>query len=123
MRNLRVLVIGLFLFSLMGCGGSAIRDTGTYAAEVDYVDHASAEQVERGIALIKASCKCEAYGVLAPQFVTKECAEMAETIQVVRARTKYHTDFMRYLGGLTEVRPPKTPPPVPGTSELCKEIE
>ncbi len=119
MKSLAVL---LFLL-LAGCGGSAIRDLKTYAAEVDFIDHAANEQVERGIALMKASCKCEVYGDLGPQFVTKECTALAETIQVVRARMKYHTDFMRYLGGLIDERPPEKPPEVPGANELCKEID
>jgi hypothetical protein len=41
----------------------------------------------------------------------------------VKYRMKYHTEFMRYLGGLSDRRPPEKPFDVPDPSTLCPGME
>lgn len=111
-------VVSLFLCA--GCKKVVVRDANVYKAEIDFIDSASEEQVERGKALIAKECECaEVVGIVG--FTTTECQNLAETIVVLEARMKYHTAFMRYLGGLSDDRPPKDPPDVPDASSLCKK--
>ena len=112
-----------FLCSFLGCGGSAIRDKEVYKAELAFIESATIEQVERGISLINNVCVCEKVGDLPAQFTNKECLDLAQTIVVVRARMRYHLDFMEYLGGMSDTRPPETPPDIPSSNDLCKEAE
>lgn len=101
-----------------GCKKAAVRDASVYKAELDFIDAAAEEQVERGKALIASSCKCvEIEGVKA--FGTRACSELAETILVIEARMGYHTDMMRFLGGLTDKRPPEESPEIPEPETLC----
>lgn len=110
----------LLVLSFCGCKSPVVRDAQVYAAELDFVDAAAKEQVERGKAIIEKTCVCsEVMGTVG--FETRECRDLAETILVVEARMSYHTEFMRYLGGLTDERPPKDPPKVPDTNTLCPE--
>jgi len=114
MRFLKYILAVLILTS---CGAS-VRDPEVYKSEIDFLQAASDEQVERGIELIHAKCKCaDVFGVKV--FETKACQDFAETLIVVKYRVKYHTDFMLYLGGLTEERPPEYPPEIPDATELC----
>jgi len=109
------LIITLFVSS---CGPVVIRDQAVYSAEMDFLDAAVEEQIERGIALINEHCHCETMmGVKG--FTTTTCNDLAETILVLKSRMKYHTNFMRYLGGLIDKRPEKIPPEIPVTSSLC----
>lgn len=114
-------VILTILFAI-GCKEVAIRDAKVYSAELEFVDAASDEQVVRGKAIIAAECECEtAMGILG--FTTSECNDLAETVLTVESRMKYHTSFMRYLGGLSEDRPAEDPPEVPETNTLCPPQE
>jgi len=117
-REMGMLVIAAIVaMILIGCG-PAVRDPEVYSAEVDFMEAAAAEQVERGIAVIDEYCTCEeVLGVKG--FTTESCNNLAETILVVKHRMKYHTEFMRYLGGIHAKRPPKEPSEVPDPSSLC----
>lgn len=131
-RDLQVNLVACFFFAFFsimalcafasGCGGSSVRDLETYSAEIVFIENASLEQVERGIALIKAECRCQTEAGI-QHFTTKECFELAETVLVIKHRMLYHTSFMKYLGGMDAKRPPATPPPVPEPDSLCKEIQ
>jgi len=115
---LAFLLVGMVLLG-SGCAPS-VRDKAVYQAEIAFVEDAAEEQVERGIALINSMCKCE-YMMGERFFTTEVCADLAETILVVQYRLKYHTEFMRYLGGINAKRPPKNPPEVPETNSLCPQ--
>jgi len=113
-----VVIAAIILLLCWGCG-PAVRDSEVYSAEIDFVEAAAEEQVVRGTALLNVACKCEeVMGQVG--FVTTECHDLAETILVVKYRIKYHTEFMRYLGGIHDKRPPKDPPEIPDPSTLCK---
>lgn len=119
-RELCVLVAMLLVVITFWSCGPSVRDSDVYSAEIEFVEAASEEQVERGIALIKATCRCESM-MGQRGFTTVECRELAQTILVVQHRMNYHTAFMRYLGGISEDRPPKEPPEIPETFTLCPE--
>jgi len=105
------------LFAI-GCKDVAVRDAKVYKAELEFVDAASDESVTRGKAVITTECTCETVMDITG-FATPECNDLAETILTIEARMAYHTNFMRYLGGLSDKRPPKDPPDVPDTNTLC----
>jgi len=122
LRELVAIFTALFFASLIvqGCG-AAVRDPEVYASEISFIEAASSEQVERGIELIDAVCACDGSGgVLA--FTTPECQDLADTILVVKSRMAYHTAFMRYLGGISDERPPKDPPEIPDPNTLCPGV-
>jgi len=106
---------------IIGCG-PAVRDRETYKAEVEFMEAAASEQIDRGVAMIDAFCKCETM-MGERGFTTTECQDLAETILVVKYRMGYHTAFMRYLGGLDDRRPPKIPSEVPEASSLCPSVD
>jgi len=113
------LMFVIFTFIIFCCT-PAVRDPKVYRAEIDFMEAAATEQVERGITLIGEYCTCESVGGVRG-FVAASCQDLAETILVVQYRMKYHTEFMRYLGGVSTRRPPKDPPEVPDTNTLCPD--
>jgi hypothetical protein len=116
--GIRQFVLIILSATLLFSCKAAIRDPKVYAAELDFIDAATDEQVARGKALIQASCRCsEVMGVYGFDMI--QCHELAETVLVVEARVAYHTAFMRYLGGLTKERPPKESPGIPDPNTLC----
>lgn len=105
-----------------GCAPPAVRDSGVYGAEVDFVEEATREHVEHSMVVLREECTCiEVSGVLG--WETAACQDLAETVAVLRARMAYHTAFMRYLGGLSDVRPEEEPPDVPEASSLCPSLQ
>jgi len=119
-RGLSVLIAAAIVAIIILSCGPSVRNSDIYNAEIDFMEAAATEQVQRGVALIDASCKCEEMmGVRG--FTTTECQDLAETILVVKYRMKYHTSFMRYLGGISERRPPEIPPEVPDANALCPD--
>jgi len=121
-RELGILIATILVaIVLLSCSGS-VRDSEVYSAEVNFMEAAATEQVERGMAMIDEYCVCdEVLGVRG--FTSEECQNLAETILVVQYRMKYHLLFMEYLGGLHEKRPPKEPPEIPDVSSLCPKAE
>lgn len=102
------------LICAVACHDVVVRDATVYRAEVDFVDAAAAEQVAGSLALIAQACRCEGGA-----FVDPVCAALAETTLVVQYRMKYHTAYMRYLGGLDGREPPDDPPEIPAPESLC----
>lgn len=122
MRFFMVVMCMAVVSFAVGCKSKiVIRDAKVYKAELDFVEAATEEMVERGEALIAESCVCEEKIVGVPMFIESECHKLAETVLVLKARMKYHLSMMRHLGGLQEERPPKEPPSVSEPSTLCKE--
>ena len=118
---MKFLILIVLVLSFAACKEVVVRDAEVYKQEIDFIESASAEQVERGKALIKSECTCQQPVEGINVFETPQCDKMAETVLVIEARMSYHTDFMRYLGGLSEKRPPKNPPEVPETNSLCPD--
>jgi hypothetical protein len=111
------MILAILALIIFGCGAS-VRDPKVYEAEIEFMEAAAGEQVARGMAVIEEYCVCDEVAG-AKGFTSEECHNLAETILVVKYRMRYHTEFMRYLGGLSKRRPPKDPPEVPETSALC----
>jgi hypothetical protein len=115
---MRFFVLLVLVLSLFGCNKSVVRNKSVYREELNFIDAASDETVMNGKALIASMCECsEIEGVKG--FTTAECRNLAETVLVVEARVKYHTNMMRFNSGLIEERPSEDPPEVPETNTLC----
>jgi hypothetical protein len=105
-----------------GCNKTSVRDAKVYNEELNFFDAASEEVVERGKKVIALNCKCSnVSGNIS--FTTKECKDFADTLLVLEARVNYHTDMMRFNGGLIDNRPPKNPPDIPVSNTLCPSID
>jgi hypothetical protein len=116
---MKFFVLLVLVLSLFGCNKTVVRDAATYKEELDFFDAASEEVVTNGKALITKTCECaEIEGVKG--FTTAECQNLAETVLVLEARVKYHTNMMRFNSGLTEERPSEELPVVPNVNTLCK---
>lgn len=116
---MRFFVLFVLVLSLLGCTKTVVRDAATYKEELNFFDAASEEAVTNGKALIASICECsEIEGVKG--FTTVECKDLAETVLVLEARVKYHTNMMRFNSGLIDERPPEEPPVVPDANTLCK---
>ena len=116
MRLLLLALAAMLAFVLTACPDVAIRDSKVYKTEIKFFEQATMQQADELAAWVKTSC-CEAAKLKADE----RCQKSAKLVQVVRTRIPYHRDMMHYLGGLTEKRPPKTPPKVPSVDDLCKE--
>lgn len=115
-------LIFVFLFSLVGCSRTVIRDAKVYKEELNFFDASSEEVVKNAKVVISNSCQCmEQEGVMV--FTTEACSNLADTVLVMDSRVKYHTDMMRFNAGLTETRPPKDPPVIPEANSLCPDGE
>lgn len=112
-------VLFVLALLLLGCNKTTVRDAATYNEELNFFDAASEEVVTNGKALIEKTCECAEIEDV-KGFTTVECQDLAETILVLEARVKYHTNMMRFNSGLTEERPSEDPPVVPDANTLCK---
>lgn len=115
---MRYLIV-LSMLMVVGCNKPAVRDAGVYKQELDFIDAAAKETVESGKAVLKQKCKCISPVEGVDVFETVECDKLASTVLVIESRMQYHTDFMRFLGGISDERPEKDPPAVPAVGTLC----
>ncbi len=105
----------------IGCG-VALREPSVYEAEVDFIDAVGDEVVRSGREVITAECECRSVeGDL--YFSTRQCADLAEALVVTMTRLGYHTDFMRFLGGINDERPTEKPPIIPEATTLCPQSD
>lgn len=117
---MRLFYILIVLGAIIGCKPVAVRDSEMYKMEVDFIDAATEEMIENGKGLISEKCTCSDRKIVGvDEFDSSECRSLAETIVVIEARMKYHTDLMRYLWGLSDARPPKEVPDIPDVGSLC----
>lgn len=108
------LIVIFWATAMIGCGGVSVREPEVYEAEIEFVQAASDESVERLKALIEDYCVCQE-----GEFIHNVCEDAADTALVIESRMGYHLDFMLYLGGISEERPPKDPPEIPEIPTLC----
>lgn len=105
---------------LMGCAKKlSLRDAKTYGTEVEFIDRIVWQQNSSLNGLIASHCTCKVDDFDGPQWSSTECLEAAETSAVVEARWKWHSEMMKYLGGLSEKQPPKDVPAIPTPKEIC----
>jgi len=105
----------LLISTFSACPKSAtVRDSKVYQTEVAFMGQAAAQQADLLAHFVKTACSCEG-----GKFTDPKCQKAAKTLLVVRARIPWHQAMMLYNGGITEERPPKTPPEIPDASTLC----
>jgi hypothetical protein len=107
-------IVILALLCLSGCTQYIVRDATVYQAEVNML----AMGMERQAKILKESyignyCYCTE-----GKFTTEYCRQAADAVVMVDARMEWHKAMMLYLGGLTEVRPPKEEA-IPAPETLC----
>ena len=104
----------ILVLVLLGCRSYSIRDAAVYEAEIDFIVASASDTVKHGVAAINKFCSCEG-----GEWATEECADLAETVVVLKYRAKYHAAFMLYLGGISNRQPPKEAPEIPDSTDLC----
>jgi hypothetical protein len=81
------------------------------------MEQTASQPADKLVAWINLSCKCEAGKWVEANAVL--CEKSAKLVQVIRARVPYHKAMMLYNGSITDKRPPKDPPKVPASTDLC----
>ena len=112
-----ILILGAMIMS--GCAGhTVIRNSSTYRNEVKFLAEASKRTSDTLAKFVSNSCRCEIQdGEVF--WLRSECEDAAKLIQVVRTRVPYHVDMMMFLAGGDGDRPPKVPPVIPDSTDLC----
>jgi hypothetical protein len=114
---LKQLIPLILVAEVLGCTKYIVRDKTVYQAELNQYDSWATQQAALLRGFVTAHCTCNE----AKEFTTPECKKSAEFILTVEARAAWHKDMSLFLGGLTETRPPGTPPEIPANSTLCPE--
>lgn len=112
---MKKLLLITFCLLASGCKSISIRDASTYKNEVNFVEELAKQQAAAAQEMVAYHCGCTPEG----EWKTERCEDAAELAVIALARIGYHADMMRYLGGMTEERPPKDPPPIPENNTLC----
>jgi len=114
---MKYLLMCLVLVFVIGCAHSQIcREKTVYMSEISFFEQASLQQAEKLEWVIKTQCKC-----LDGDFVTDECRDIAKLVITVKTRIPWHKAMMLYNAGISESRPPETPPTIPPLQTLCPE--
>ena len=112
---MRFFVRALIVLGLLGCTEHVVRDTVVYQTELNQYDTWAVRQAALLKGFVAAYCTCD----VNKKFTTPECAQSADYILTVEARASWHKDMSLFLAGITETRPPETPPEIPASSTLC----
>lgn len=116
MRNAILITLAALLLPACWPGTNVVRDKKVYKTEVKFMSKASLDQAKLLKQWVAENCKCDSHG----HFTTDLCNKSAKTALVIEARVPWHADMMNYNGSVTDKRPPKDPPEVPGIKTLCK---
>lgn len=96
-----------------GCSSTVVRETGTYKAEIEFMEQAMLQQSESILTLVKNSCQCQN-----GDLVDDDCKKAARRALVVKSRAKWHTKMMLYNAGVSNKKPGDLPL-VPPTKSVC----
>lgn len=96
---------------------TVVRDDNVYRTELDFMEQTSMQPADKLVEWINAHCKCVDGAWAEPN--ADLCKKSAKLVQVIRARVPYHKAMMLYNGSITDKRPPKDPPAVPATTDIC----
>jgi hypothetical protein len=116
----RTLMIALALLMvspfLMGgsCNQHVVRDRTVFQAETDIAEQMALQPAATLKAFLLEHCTCDA-----GNWVGVECAKAAKLVLTVETRAPYHRAMAQYNAGITDERPPKTPPVIPAPGTLC----
>jgi len=117
-KLLMVAGILLLVMPLFGANcNTVVRDETVYRTELNFLEQTSKQPADKLVAWINLHCKCADGKWVEPQAVL--CEASAKLVQVIRARVPYHKAMMLYNASLTKKRPPKNPPEVPSSIDLC----
>ena len=117
-RLLVVVALAMFVMPLMGANcNTVVRDETVYKTELDFMEQSAKQPTDKLVEWINLHCKCE--GGAWVEGNAALCEKSAKLVQVVRSRVPWHKAMMLYNGSLTDKRPPKDPPKVPPTTDLC----
>lgn len=99
-------IMGLAIF-LTSCGPS-IREEATYRSELALYDSWATQQASILRKMVGIHCPCEKGG-----FTTLLCSDAGDYVLTIEARHKWHMQMTYYIAGLSEKRPPQSPPIIP----------
>jgi len=115
---MKYLLVFMAIATLMGCSHSQVcREKTVYESEINFMEQAAIQPVEKLEWFIKNYCQCEDDGM----FVMDECREAARLAITVKTRIPWHKAMMLYNAGISTVRPPKNPPVILPPQVLCPE--
>ena len=99
----------------VGCTKHVVRDQAVYQLELQQYDSWATKQAALLRSFVTVHCVCDAQG----KFTTVECADSADYLLTVEARSEWHKHMSLYLAGITEERPSEQPPEIPLSNTLC----
>ena len=108
----RVLLI-LSAFMIVGAGcfhNTVVRDTKVVQTELNFFEQAASQQADMMESLIRSHPDCACVDGALPE---GECLKAAKLLLTARVRVPYHKAMALYNSGITEERPPESPPAVP----------
>ena len=118
MRHALLVALVLAVLSPLIMGGSCnqhiVRDRTVFEAETNLAEQMALQPAEMLQVFLLRECTCDA-GV----WTTPECVEVAKLILTVVTRAPYHKAMALYNAGITDDRPPETPPEIPTPETLC----
>jgi len=113
-----ILMLAALAVPLMGANcNTVVRDETVYRTELDFMEQTAMQPADKLVEWINLHCKCDAGKWLGDN--AELCEKSAKLVQVIRVRVPYHKEMMLYNASITEKRPPKEPPAVPPTADLC----
>lgn len=116
MKHLTMTLAAMFLtLAFMGCTKYVVRDTVVYQTELNQYDSWATKQAALLKGFMTKACVCDTK----KKFTTKECADSADFVLTIGARSAWHKAMSLFLAGITEKRPSKEAPPIPASSSLC----
>ena len=117
-RLLLTAIIAVLAMPLMGSNcNTVVRDETVYKTELDFMEQTATQPADKLVEWINLHCKCEAGAWVEANAAL--CEKSAKLVQVIRARVPYHKAMMLWNADLLSKRPPKDPPAVPASTDLC----
>lgn len=117
-RLLVAVAVLLFVSPLLGANcNTVVRDEAVYKTELNFMEQTATQPADKLVEWINLHCKCSG-----GQWVDANaalCEKSAKLVQVIRARVPYHKAMMLWNADLLTKRPPKDPPAVPPSTDLC----
>lgn len=114
-RRVRTLTTLLMALAISSCTRHIVRDATVYQTELNQYDAWATRQAALLKSFMADSCTCDGGG----KFTTKECAEAADFVLTIEARSAWHKAMSLFLAGITEERPAEVPPEIAPSSSLC----
>lgn len=111
-RNLATVLMAL---AIGGCTRHIVRDATVYQTELNQYDAWATKQAALLKTFMAESCTCDA----SQRFTTRPCADAADFVLTIEARSAWHKAMSLFLAGISEERPAEVPPEISPSSSLC----